>query len=153
MKCIWRCVQKEGLATFYKDDDEVRRPVRRAEALPLGPMDKVDDVWLDVIAESPAGAKVRAFMDYVTTTWVEGRQFGPEVWNLFGNPGHQTNNDVEGWNHKINKLVRKSHPNVFEVVKLFQREQSKSPSNGSEQTGQPHPGRESTGILTPACSH
>ncbi|XP_046340607.1 uncharacterized protein LOC124121619 [Haliotis rufescens] len=70
-QCIWRRVQKEGLATDDKNDDEVRRLVRRAAALPLLPLDKVDDVWLQAIADSPAGRRVAAFMDYVTTTWVE----------------------------------------------------------------------------------
>ncbi|XP_048236991.1 uncharacterized protein LOC125372081 [Haliotis rufescens] len=108
----------------YKEDEEVKKLVRRAAALPLVPRDKVDDVWLDAIADSPAGPKVTAFMDYVTTSWVQGQAFMPEIWNHFENQGHRTNNHLEGWHNKIKKLAKKCHPNIYEVVKLFQREQS-----------------------------
>ncbi|XP_071105344.1 uncharacterized protein [Haliotis cracherodii] len=117
-QCVWRRVQKEGLATDYKNDDEVRL-VRRAAALPLLPLDKVDDVWLQAIADSPAGPKVAAFMDNVTTTWVEGRQFGPEIWNHFGNQGHRTNNNVEGWNHKLNKLTGRAIRTFLKLLRYF----------------------------------
>ena len=62
-------------------------------------------------------------MDYVTTTWIEGL-WPMHMWNHFGNEGHRTNNHLEGWHHKLNKLAQKSHPNIFEVVQLLQREQS-----------------------------
>ncbi|XP_067676265.1 uncharacterized protein [Haliotis asinina] len=123
-QCIWRRVQKEGLASDYKEDGEVKKLVRRAAALPLVPCDKIEDVWLDAVAESPASPKVTAFMDYVTTSWVEGQGFIPEIWNHFENQGHRTNNRLEGWHNKIKKLLKKSHPNTFEVIQLFQREQS-----------------------------
>ncbi|XP_048240880.1 uncharacterized protein LOC125374129 [Haliotis rufescens] len=106
----------------YKEDEEVKKLVRRAAALPLVPRDKVDDVWLDAIADSPAGPKVTAFMDYVTTSWVQEGAFMPEIWNHFENQGHRTNNHLEGWHNKIKKLAKKCHPNIYEVVKLFQRE-------------------------------
>ncbi|XP_048238999.1 uncharacterized protein LOC124150077 [Haliotis rufescens] len=96
-QCIWRSVQKEGLVMAYKEDEEVKKLVRRAAALPLLPRDKVDDVWLHAIADSPAGPKVTAFMDYVTTSWVQGGAFMPEIWNHFENQGHRTNNHLEGW--------------------------------------------------------
>ncbi|XP_048248804.1 uncharacterized protein LOC125378046 [Haliotis rufescens] len=108
----------------YKEDEEVKKLVRRTAALPLVPRDKVDDVWLDAIADSPAGPKVTAFMDYVTTSWVQGGAFMAEIWNHFENQGHRTNNHLEGWHNKIKKLAKKCHPNIYDVVKLFQREQS-----------------------------
>ncbi|XP_067648894.1 uncharacterized protein [Haliotis asinina] len=123
-QCISRRVQKEGLVSDYKEDGEVKKLVRRAAALALVPCDKIEDVWLDAVAESPASPKVTAFMDYVTTSWVEGQAFIPEIWYHFENQGHRTNNHLEGWHNKIKKLLKKSHPNIFEVIQLFQREQS-----------------------------
>ncbi|XP_067648895.1 uncharacterized protein [Haliotis asinina] len=50
--------------------------------------------------------------------------FCDEIWNHFENQGHRTNNHLEGWHNKIKKLLKKSHPNIFEVIQLFQLEQS-----------------------------
>ncbi|XP_046339071.2 uncharacterized protein LOC124120313 [Haliotis rufescens] len=122
-QCMWRRVQKEGLATEYPSVEEVKKVVRRASALPLVPLDMVEDVWADAIADRPQGVKVTRFMDYVTTTWVEG-SWSKDLWNHFGNQGRRTNNNLEGWHHHLNKSAQKTHPNIFEVVNLLKREQS-----------------------------
>ncbi|XP_071115927.1 scavenger receptor class F member 1-like [Haliotis cracherodii] len=47
-----------------------RSALQRSQLRVIGstpPCDKVDDVWLDAMADSPAGPKVTAFMDNVTT--------------------------------------------------------------------------------------
>ena len=62
--------------------------VRRASALPIVPLNKVEDVWADTIADSPLGDKVTLLMDYVTNAWIEG-PWNPEMWNHFGNDNHR----------------------------------------------------------------
>ncbi|XP_046547382.1 uncharacterized protein LOC124257380 [Haliotis rubra] len=122
-QCIWRRVQKIGLATEYKHDEDVTKLVRRAAALPLVPEDKVEDVWVDAIGNAPQGEKATQLMDLVTSTWIEG-SWPLSMWNHFGNDGHRTNNNLEGWHHKINKFAKKTHPNIYELVRLIQKEQS-----------------------------
>lgn len=122
-QCIWRRTQRLGLVSDYSEDEEVKKLVRRAAALPLLPLDMVEDVWAAIVGESPLGEKTTELMDYVTTTWIEG-QWSPAVWNHFGNDGYRTNNHLEGWHHKLNQVVKKMHPNIFEIVKLLKREQS-----------------------------
>ena len=34
-----------------------------------------------------------------------------------------TNNHLEGWHNCLRRVVGKSHPNIFECVEVFQREQ------------------------------
>ncbi|XP_071118353.1 uncharacterized protein [Haliotis cracherodii] len=118
-ECKWRRVQKEGLATEYTSVEEVKKVVRRASALPLVPLDMVEDVWADAIADSPQSVKVTRFMDYITTTWVEG-SWSKDLWNHFGNQGRRTNNNLEGWHHHLNKSAQ-THPNIFEVVNLLKQ--------------------------------
>ena len=36
----------------------------------------------------------------------------------------RTNNHIEGWHSKLKKVVGKAHPNVFEIVEVFKREQA-----------------------------
>ena len=97
--------------------------VRRASALPIVPLDKVEDVWADTIADSPLGDKVTLLMDYVTNASIEGPR-NPEMWNHFGNDNHRTNNHLEGWHHKINHTAKKSHPKIVELIGLLKCEQS-----------------------------
>ena len=35
----------------------------------------------------------------------------------------RTNNHIEGWHSKLKKVVGKAHPNVYEIVEIFKREQ------------------------------
>jgi len=123
-QCVWKAVQRFQLVKDYTEDMEVKKLVRRAAALPLVPLDKVEDVWLETISDSPQGEQVVRFMDYITTQWIEGRVFQPHVWNHFDNDGRRTNNNLEGWHHKMNNIAEKSHPNIFEVIKILKREQS-----------------------------
>ena len=110
-QCIWRHTQKVGLASEYTENDRFQKVVRHASALPMLPLDKVEDVWAETIADSPQDDKVTLLMDYVTNTWIEG-PCNPEMWNHFGNGNHRTNNHLEGWHHKINQVAKKSHPNI-----------------------------------------
>lgn len=45
------------------------------------------------------------------------------VW-VYDEDGPRTNNLVEGWHNKLNKIAGQSPPNIYEVVKLFKTEQA-----------------------------
>lgn len=62
-------------------------------------------------------------MDYVTEFWIEGA-WDQQVWNHHHTDGARTNNNVEGWHHRMNSIAGKSHPNLFEFVRIIKREQS-----------------------------
>jgi hypothetical protein len=119
-QCIWRKVQECGLVVRFKNDDTVKRLVKRAAVLPHVPVHLVEDVWLFALEQndelSPAIVK---FKDYVTETWVEGHR-GRRMWNHYDTEGPRTTNNVEGWHSKLKKLCQHAHPNVFVMVKLLQ---------------------------------
>lgn len=48
-KVIWKKTQECGLERDYKDLQEVNILVRRAAALPVLPLDKVEDYWLHIL--------------------------------------------------------------------------------------------------------
>ena len=50
--------------------------------------------------------------------------FPPRMWNHFQNKGPRTNNHLEGWHNRLNRLARKAHPNLFESIELLQNEQA-----------------------------
>ncbi|XP_067676243.1 uncharacterized protein [Haliotis asinina] len=129
---------KVGLSVKYSEDPEVKKLVRRAAALPVVPLDKVEDVWAETVGDNPGGEKVMRLMDYVTTTWIEG-PWSPTMWNHFGNDGHRTNNNLEGFHHKINRVAAKKHPNIYEVVGLLKSPRSRC--SNSKVTGVIHHAR------------
>ena len=45
-KAIWKKTQEYGLQTQYKDVPDANKLVRRAAALPLLPLDRLEDYWL-----------------------------------------------------------------------------------------------------------
>ena len=71
-QCIWRRTKKVGLVSEYSENHGVQKVVRRASALPMLPLDKVEDVWAETIVDSPQDDKVTLLMDYVPNTWIEG---------------------------------------------------------------------------------
>ena len=56
----------------------------------------------------------------MTEQWVEGDK---SLWNHYDNRGPRTTNHVEGWHHKINNKVNRSHPNIYALLEIIKREQ------------------------------
>ena len=45
-------------------------------------------------------------------------------WNYFDFQGPRTNNNVEGWHSRLKKVVGKPHPNLYEIIDVFKREEA-----------------------------
>jgi hypothetical protein len=76
-------------------------------ALALVPENKIDELWLwqGIVASQPVGVHVTKFMDYFVNTYFEGN-FSISMWNHYKTVGPRTNNNVEGYNSKLEKFVR-----------------------------------------------
>lgn len=57
-------------------------------------------------------------------TWLDDldAKFNINYWNHGDNPSARTNNHAEGWHNKFNKLVKKHHPNLFELISCMKKE-------------------------------
>jgi len=51
-------------------------------------------------------------------------QFKCHQWNYFNFEGPRTNNHVEGWHSRLKKVVGKPHPNIYEIIDVFKREEA-----------------------------
>ena len=71
----------------------------------------------------PQLPRIQEFMAYYETTWLVGSYPLP-LWNVFESGSTRTNNHVEGWLNRLKKVVGKAHPNVFEIVETFKKEQA-----------------------------
>ena len=120
-QAMWRKVQALGRQQQYNEDTEFRQLICKTAAIAFVPLQFVRPAWdgikdeLDTIDED--------FCEYFRKTWMRG-QFPLAMWNYFSYDGPRTNNRLEGWHSKLKKIVKKPHPNIFELIDVFKREQA-----------------------------
>ena len=68
-------------------------------------------------------AALPTFQSIRENTWLVGN-FDIRLWNVHDSSTIRTNNHVEGWHSHLNKIVGKAHPNIFELVDTFKKEQA-----------------------------
>ncbi|KFD66258.1 hypothetical protein M514_21545 [Trichuris suis] len=93
--------------------------------------DEVVESILNVEDEMDEDLDEDDLIDYVERTYVTGRRgrppiFPPEVWNVYRatlNDQHRTNNAVEGWHNKFQKLMVVHHPSIWKFIEVLKDEQ------------------------------
>jgi hypothetical protein len=55
--------------------------------------------------------------DYFERTWI--KNIDPQNWNQYNNCTFCTNNSVEGFHSKVNKLFCSDHPNIYNLIKIL----------------------------------
>ena len=117
-----------GLSVQYAQaDGAVREHVRSVAALAHLPPADILEGLLALMGECSIDVhpQLENFNDYVVETWhADDAQIPVGIWNVYGEDQKRTNNNVEGWNSKFSKLVRKHHPNMFEFVDTIRKEQA-----------------------------
>ena len=56
--------------------------------------------------------------------WLAATLYHSGMYSRAAPQGTRTNNHVEGWHNRLKKVVGKAHPNVFEIVETFKKEQA-----------------------------
>ena len=126
-QCLTRQVQALGMQVRYREEQEIRTFIRKTAALAFVPVRYIRLAWQAIKAEAPnePGTCIADFIAYFEQTWLV-ENYPPSLWNVFNMETVRTNNRVEGWNSKLKKRVEKAHPNVFEIVEVFKKEQAAS---------------------------
>ena len=121
---LWRQIQRLGLQPDYEEDQEVRRSQRSLMAIAFLPTHKIQETF-QTLQQQPAvdgNNQLQRFFSYYEDTWLNGT-FPLEMWNV-----HQatvrTNNMVEGWHSKLNRYVRRVHPNLHQLLNELKKEQA-----------------------------
>ncbi|XP_065927384.1 uncharacterized protein [Magallana gigas] len=50
-QAVWRLAQITGLQIPYREDDNVKKLIRRAAVLPIVPLDSIEDVWFQALED------------------------------------------------------------------------------------------------------
>lgn len=86
------------------------------------PLDQIDTAWSLIEAESPhadepVNRAIENFRHYFVKTWLQNDSIFPRrLWNHYKNFGARTTNHIEGWHQGLNRIVKKSHVNLFELI-------------------------------------
>lgn len=100
VQCIWCRPQKAGLASDYSSDPEVKKFVWRTAVLPLLPQEQVGRLM--------AGYNGRQ-SKWRDDCWGYGLCYNHLVQrSMEPRNVEPTNNHLEGWQHKLNQVVKKA---------------------------------------------
>ena len=64
---------------------------------------------------------LRQLVTYMHVTWIDGPLFKPVDWCVF-RQSIRTNNDVEGWHQRLNRLGKRSAISLYLLCQLLQHE-------------------------------
>ncbi|KFD49637.1 hypothetical protein M514_09469 [Trichuris suis] len=129
-RSIWRGISSSGQTRCYREwGNSTRTCAFMLFDLPFVPVENVAETF-DFISEQ-ADVNLDDLIDYVERTYVTGRRgrppiFPPEVWNVYRatlNDQHRTNNAVEGWHNKFQKLMVVHHPSIWKFIEVLKDEQ------------------------------
>lgn len=126
-QALWRKVQELGLQTLYCRRDNVYKIVKKVLALPFLPHEDIEEAFCELSGKVGVIGPVREFMDYVRETWLTHRIWKVENWSVFGR-SIRTNNDVEGWHHKLNKSAKKGNLPFYLLINLLYLEAKEIPN-------------------------
>ena len=68
--------------------------------------------------------KIEKFTGYFVRTYFEGSCFPVSFWNHFLTDGPRTNNNIEGYNHRLKLFVGAANPNIYKVLTIFKNEET-----------------------------
>jgi hypothetical protein len=105
-QAIWRKVQGLGLSTAFHKDDATHKYIKRLMALPFLPHEHIAQMFeqLRALATTPV---LQALVNYINDTWINSTVWSPQNWSVF-RKSVRTNNDVEGWHHRLNHNARRA---------------------------------------------
>ena len=96
-------------------------------ALPLIPVADVNQAYtfMDEVAAYNIGDNLHEFFVYYRDQCIENDAMHQEVWNYHGKD-RRTNNSVEVFHSRFNRLVGRNHPNVWMLTEMMQKKQRRT---------------------------
>nr|XP_018908476.1 PREDICTED: uncharacterized protein LOC109038019 [Bemisia tabaci] len=146
---LWRQIVNKGLRNAYLDTEnsEIRKHLLELMALPFIPEEDLVATFDSLVEE--IHEDVLEFAEYIERTYVRGRRgrgrrravpplFPPRVWNCYTlvlEDRHRTNNVVEGFHSKFNRLVGTYHANVWKFIEKLRDVQEETEQNIVQKRG------------------
>jgi len=117
---VWRKIANVSLQSAYSADDRTYHFCRQLLALPYLPHPSI----IEVFGELESGAtttKLQQLTQYVKDTWIDSTMWPPAMWSVYCQPV-RTNNDAEGWHHRLNSRAHHGGLNMDLLFSLLKYE-------------------------------
>jgi len=121
-QAVLRKLRSVGLQTAYSNDSDIHNFCRLLFALPFLPCDKISHAFARLFRKANT-AQLQELVSYVLSNWIDSKTWPPECWSVYRRV-IRTNNDVEGWHHRLNAKARKNSLPLYVLIKLLYREAS-----------------------------
>ncbi|KAJ8309738.1 hypothetical protein KUTeg_011603 [Tegillarca granosa] len=125
-QAVWRHVQELGLQMDYSQRYGVFKFVRKLLALPFLPEEQIP-VAFNTLKETVTSERLIQLTNYIERTWINVDIWTPSSWTVY-RMAVRTNNDVEGWHHRINRRAQKSSLSFYVLVILLFKETASIPN-------------------------
>ena len=114
-------VQELGLQVSYREDRGTHAFIRKVMALPFLAEADIRPQF-ERLQQTANTATLLEFMNYVSSTWIEGNTWPPSCWSVYMQ-SVRTNNDVEGWHHGLHTRAQgKSQLPMHLLIDLLHKE-------------------------------
>ena len=144
-QAVYRKVQALGLTPEYNAEESmVKSWTHSAISIAYVPPQDVEESFtllndqLNLLEDDDVLTKMEDLSDYLKETYISGRpaggrrravppRFSPNSWNVYGrtlNREGRTNNAVEGYHNRLNKMVNRHHVSMFALLEELRKEQS-----------------------------
>jgi len=117
---VWRKLVDVGLQSAYSADEGTYHFCRKLLALPYLPASTIDAVFVRLEA-SASSSKLQQLTEYVKDNWIASEMWPPAAWSVYCQPV-RTNNDAEGWHHRLNRKAQHGGLNMYLLISLLAHE-------------------------------
>ena len=121
--CFQRRVDQKGFKSRYENDEYFREFIKQACGLAHLPIADVEEglkyIENKFSFDDELATLFKAdFIRYINEFWIHGC-LPPRTWNVFGRSEDLTNNNQEGFNAKMNRELKESHPSPGTYFYVF----------------------------------
>jgi len=119
-QAVFRKIQELGIAKSYMERRSTHNFCRKLMALPFLPATWIVPVF-NQLKELDVSTELQELMTYISGQWIQSQIFPVTSWSVFQWP-FRTNNDVEGWHHKLNQQANGAALNMYDLITRLHEE-------------------------------
>ncbi|CAF1109257.1 unnamed protein product [Brachionus calyciflorus] len=107
----------------YENNEEVSNWFKTVCSLAIVPIDYVNTLFEKLLSTTPDIPNADTFLSYVVDTYFEGN-YEVSMWNHFNtNDTPRTNNNLEGYNFRLNKHLSVARPDIYSAINKLKEEE------------------------------